>query len=102
MIGARFEHFEQSTDDFTRNHAKSRQTHDAFTQRAGLLYQLTPEVGVFANASTSFKPNNGLDAGGKSFKPEEGVGYEVGIKANCLTTASAPRLRPFISKRKTC
>lgn len=73
--------FEQSTDDFTRHHAKSRQTHDAVTQRAGLLYQLTPQVGVFANASTSFKPNSGLDADGQSFKPEEGVGYEVGVKS---------------------
>ncbi|MDP1109199.1 hypothetical protein, partial [Klebsiella pneumoniae] len=35
---------------------------------------------VFANASTSFKPNSGLDANSKSFKPEEGVGYEVGLK----------------------
>ncbi|CAI9000049.1 Metal-pseudopaline receptor CntO [Pseudomonas sp. IT-P12] len=79
MIGARFEHFEQRIDDHTRA-AASRQTHDALTQRAGLLYQLTPQTGVFANASTSFKPNNGLDANGRSFDPEEGVGYEVGIK----------------------
>lgn len=79
MIGARFEHFEQNIDDHSRN-ASSRQTHDALTQRAGLLYQLTPDTGLFANASTSFKPNNGLDAAGKSFDPEEGVGYEIGIK----------------------
>ena len=95
MIGARFEHFEQSTDDFTLNHAKSRQTHDAFTQRAGLLYQLTPEVGVFANASTSFKPNGGLDAGGKSFKPEEGVGYEVGIKSELFDDRLSATLAAF-------
>ncbi|MBX9405151.1 TonB-dependent siderophore receptor [Pseudomonas baetica] len=79
MIGARFEHFDQRIDDKTRN-ASSRQSHDALTQRAGLLYQLTPNTGLFANASTSFKPNNGLDAAGKSFAPEEGVGYEIGIK----------------------
>jgi iron complex outermembrane receptor protein len=79
MLGARFEHFAQRLDDHSRN-ASSRQTHDALTQRAGLLYQLTPDTGLFANASTSFKPNNGLDASGKSFNPEEGVGYEVGIK----------------------
>ncbi|PNA05054.1 MULTISPECIES: TonB-dependent siderophore receptor [unclassified Pseudomonas] len=79
MIGARFEHFEQTIDDHSRN-TTSRQTHDALTQRAGLLYQLTPDTGLFANASTSFKPNNGLDAAGKSFDPEEGVGYEIGIK----------------------
>ncbi|MFJ2539828.1 TonB-dependent siderophore receptor [Pseudomonas sp. NPDC087614] len=79
MIGARFEHFDQRIDDKTRS-ASSRQSHDALTQRAGLLYQLTPDTGLFANASTSFKPNNGLDAAGKSFAPEEGVGYEIGIK----------------------
>lgn len=95
MIGARFEHFEQSTDDFARNHVKSRQTHDAFTQRAGLLYQLTPQVGVFANASTSFKPNSGLDAGGKSFKPEEGVGYEVGIKSELFNERLSATLAAF-------
>ncbi|KHA74856.1 TonB-dependent receptor [Pseudomonas chlororaphis] len=79
MIGARFEHFDQHIDDHSRQ-ATSNQRHDALTQRAGLLYQLTPDTGLFANASTSFKPNNGLDASGKSFAPEEGVGYEVGIK----------------------
>ncbi|NWD91718.1 TonB-dependent siderophore receptor [Pseudomonas sp. K5002] len=95
MIGARFEHFEQRTDDFSRNHAKSLQTHDALTQRAGLLYQLTPEVGLFANASTSFKPNNGLDAGGKSFKPEEGVGYEIGIKSELFDDRLSTTLAAF-------
>ncbi|PCR97365.1 TonB-dependent siderophore receptor [Pseudomonas fluorescens] len=79
MLGVRFEHFEQNIDDHSRN-TTSRQTHDALTQRAGLLYQLTPDTGLFANASTSFKPNNGLDAAGKPFDPEEGVGYEIGIK----------------------
>ena len=95
MLGARFEHVEQRTDDFTRNHAKSRHTHDALTQRAGLLYQLTPQVGVFANASTSFKPNNGVDAGGKSFKPEEGVGYEVGIKSELFDDRLSTTLAAF-------
>lgn len=95
MVGARFEHFEQSTDDFARNHAKSRQTHDALTQRAGLLYQLTPQVGVFANASTSFKPNSGLDANGKTFKPEEGVGYEVGIKSELFDDRLSATLAAF-------
>ncbi|GAA0280338.1 TonB-dependent siderophore receptor [Pseudomonas rhodesiae] len=95
MIGARFEHFEQTLDDFTRNAPTSRQTHDALTQRAGLLYQLTPEFGVFANASTSFKPNSGLDATGKTFKPEEGVGYEVGIKTELFDDRLSATLAAF-------
>ncbi|WP_275691419.1 TonB-dependent siderophore receptor [Pseudomonas allii] len=95
MVGARFEHFEQRIDDFTRNHAKAEQTHDAFTQRAGLLYQLTPQVGVFANSSTSFKPNSGLGADNKSFKPEEGVGYEVGIKSELFDDRLSATLAAF-------
>ncbi len=94
MIGARFEHFDQSIEDFT-GAPKSHQTHDAFTQRAGLLYQLTPEVGVFANASTSFKPNSGMDANNKAFKPEEGVGYEVGIKSELFDDRLSATIAAF-------
>lgn len=94
MVGARYEHFDQETDDYARN-ARSSQRHDAFTQRAGLLYQMTPQVGLFANVSTSFKPNNGLDAGGKSFDPEEGVGYETGIKAELFDDRVSTTLAAF-------
>ncbi|WP_349969504.1 TonB-dependent siderophore receptor [Pseudomonas caspiana] len=94
MIGARFEHFEQSTDDYTRS-VTNKQQHDALTYRTGLLYQLTPHVGLFANASTSFKPNNGFDAAGKSFKPEEGVGYEAGIKTELFDDRLSATLAAF-------
>jgi iron complex outermembrane recepter protein len=94
MLGARFEHFEQRIDDHVSG-LPSRQTHDALTQRAGLLYQLTPQVGLFANASTSFKPNNGLDAASKTFKPEEGVGYEVGIKSELFDERLSSTLAAF-------
>ncbi len=94
MIGARYEHFDQQVDDFTTN-ATSGQRQDAFTQRAGLLYQLTPQVGLFANASTSFKPNNGLDAAGRTFDPEEGVGYEVGIKSELFDDRLSTTLAAF-------
>ncbi|ROM98747.1 TonB-dependent siderophore receptor [Pseudomonas brassicacearum] len=94
MLGARFEHFEQTIDDHALNN-RSRQNHDALTQRAGLLYQLTPQHGLFANASTSFKPNNGLDATGKSFDPEEGVGYEVGIKSELFDERLSSTLAAF-------
>ncbi|MBH8611066.1 TonB-dependent siderophore receptor [Pseudomonas mohnii] len=99
MLGARLERFEQSIDDHTRN-STSRQHHDAHTQRAGLLYQLTPEIGLFANASTSFKPNNGLDAAGRSFDPEEGVGYEIGIKSELFDDRLSSTLAAFHIEKK--
>lgn len=94
LIGVRFEHFEQAIDNHVSGNT-SRQTHDALTQRVGLLYQLTPQLGLFANASTSFKPNNGLDAAGKSFKPEEGVGYEVGLKSELFDERLSATLAAF-------
>ena len=99
MLGARLERFEQSIDDHTRN-STSRQHHDALTQRAGLLYQLTPEIGLFANASTSFKPNNGLDAAGRSFDPEEGIGYEIGIKSELFDDRLSSTLAAFHIEKK--
>jgi len=99
LIGVRFEHFEQAIDDHVSGKT-SRQTHDALTQRVGLLYQLTPQLGLFANASTSFKPNNGLDAAGKSFKPEEGVGYEAGLKSELFDERLSATLAAFHIEKK--
>ncbi|WP_095148509.1 TonB-dependent siderophore receptor [Pseudomonas sp. Irchel s3a18] len=94
ILGVRLEHFEQTIDDQVLGN-RSRQDHDALTQRAGLLYQLTPQHGLFANASTSFKPNNGLDAAGKSFAPQEGVGYEVGLKSELFEDRLSSTLAAF-------
>ncbi len=83
LVGARYDHYEQRLDNEVRG-SRARQTQEEVTPRIGLLYQLTPEVGVFANASRSFKPNGGADAGGSPFDPEEGVGYEAGVKLDLL------------------
>ena len=102
LVGVRLEHVEQSSEDFTRNGAKSQKTHDVMTQRAGLLYQLTPQVGLFANASTSFKPQSDLDAAGNFLKPEEGVGYEVGIKTELFDDRLSATVAAFhINKENT-
>lgn len=94
LIGVRFEHFDQSIDN-RLNGTRSEQSHDALTQRIGLLYQLTPAVGLFANASTSFKPNNGLDSSSRAFDPEEGIGYEAGVKLELLDDRLSATLAAF-------
>nr|WP_298116132.1 TonB-dependent siderophore receptor [uncultured Pseudomonas sp.] len=78
LLGVRLERFEQTA--LNRSTGVSNEQHkEVATPRAGLLYQLTPQVGVFANASTSFKPN-GISGQGTVFKPEKGIGYETGLK----------------------
>nr|WP_227028894.1 TonB-dependent siderophore receptor [Azotobacter chroococcum] len=83
LVGARYDHYEQRLDNEVRG-SRARQTQEEVTPRIGLLYQLTPKVGVFANAARSFKPNGGADAAGNPFEPEEGVGYEAGVKLDLL------------------
>lgn len=82
LLGARFDHFEQTALNratAVRNH----QNKDSLTLRAGLLYQLTPGIGFFANASTSVKPN-AISSQGTVFEPEQGLGKEMGLKLDLL------------------
>ena len=78
LVGVRFERIEQTAQNRATG-VSNRQEKDVATPRIGLLYQLTPEVGVFANASTSFKPNS-MGTRGQVYKPEKGIGYESGLK----------------------
>ncbi|WP_426811330.1 TonB-dependent siderophore receptor [Pseudomonas sp. WOUb67] len=78
LLGVRLERFEQTALNRATGVSNSQQK-DVATARTGVLYQLTPQVGVFANASTSFKPNT-IGTQGQVYKPEKGLGYETGLK----------------------
>ena len=94
VIGARYDHYEQRLDNEVAG-TRVEQTHEKVTPRIGALYQLTPQVGVFANASQSFKPNSGADASGTAFDPEEGVGYEAGFKFDLLDSRVGMTIAAF-------
>ena len=82
LVGVRLERIEQTALNRTTR-VSNRQEKDVATPRLGLLYQLTPAMGVFANASTSFKPNT-IGTQGQVYKPEKGLGYETGVKLDLL------------------
>ncbi|MCY1275526.1 Ferrichrome outer membrane transporter/phage receptor [compost metagenome] len=82
LLGARFDHFEQTALNRTTA-VRNRQDKDSLALRAGLLYQLTPEIGLFANTSTSAKPN-AISSQGSVFEPEQGLGKEAGLKLDLL------------------
>ncbi|MEO1633579.1 MAG: TonB-dependent siderophore receptor [Cyanobacteria bacterium J06631_9] len=76
------------------------QNDDAFSPRIGIVYQPTEAVSLYANYSRSFSPNTGSDFEGNAFEPEEGDGYEVGVKTELLDGALAATLSYFnITKR---
>ncbi|NVJ52384.1 MAG: TonB-dependent receptor [Campylobacteraceae bacterium] len=53
---------------------------DALTPSFGLVYKLTPQTSIYANYSESFTPNSKSDKSNNILDPEEGRGYELGIK----------------------
>ena len=87
LIGVRFDFFEQS---FLERVPRSltEQSRAAASPRAGLVYQPLPELALYANVGTSFRPNIGPDAAavsaGRPLAPETGLGYEAGAKLDLL------------------
>ncbi|MEM7062503.1 MAG: TonB-dependent siderophore receptor [Cyanobacteria bacterium P01_B01_bin.77] len=57
---------------------------DAVTPRIGLVYQPSESISLYGSYSRSFTPNSGVTSGGDFLEPEEGEGFEVGVKAELL------------------
>ncbi|UZE27035.1 TonB-dependent siderophore receptor [Pseudomonas asplenii] len=93
LVGVRLERVKQTSLNRTTA-ASNSQEKDVVTPRAGLLYQLTPQVGVFANASTSFKPNT-IGTQGQVYQPEKGLGYEAGLKLDLFDSRIGATLALF-------
>lgn len=55
---------------------------EGFSPRVGILYQLTDELSLYGNWTTSFGANNGLSSTGGTFDPEIGEQFEAGIKTS--------------------
>ncbi|NJR65932.1 MAG: TonB-dependent receptor [Leptolyngbyaceae cyanobacterium CRU_2_3] len=70
------------------------------TPRVGIVYQPIPEISLYASYSQSFTPNSAATLSGDPLKPEQGDGYEVGIKAELLDRRLFATLAYFdITKR---
>ncbi|OGB26585.1 MAG: hypothetical protein A3I66_17205 [Burkholderiales bacterium RIFCSPLOWO2_02_FULL_57_36] len=81
MLGGRFDTVEQ----FSRPRGgvstpQDRLDENAFSPRAGLIYQPNPATSIYASYTKSFSPQMGRSRTDESFKPQEGEQVEVGIK----------------------
>jgi iron complex outermembrane receptor protein len=61
----------------------------AWSPRAGVVYDVLPQLSVYGSYSQSFGVNNGFSATGQTFPPEKGKQWEVGLKADPLPGLSA-------------
>ncbi len=87
LAGLRYDTVEQKTVNipgFATSSGEQTQNYDALTPRVGIVYQPIEEVSLYASYSRSFNPNTETTISGDPFEPEEGEGYEVGVKAQLL------------------
>lgn len=87
LAGLRYDSAHNNTKDRRLSTEKSF-TSDALTYQTGLTYRVLPGVNLYANTSSSFKPQFGLgtNVDGTNFQlpNEEGQGWEAGLKASLL------------------
>ncbi|KAF1069103.1 MAG: Ferric-pseudobactin BN7/BN8 receptor [Pseudomonas citronellolis] len=86
LVGGRVTDWKRSSDNTPYNGtatSNEENRHGVFLPYAGLVYDLDPVWSVYASYTKIFNPQaygvKGLD--GKPLDPQEGTGYEVGIKA---------------------
>lgn len=84
LAGVRFERFEHDYRNYLPGGRSWDMADNAVTPRAGLIYNLTDSLAVYANAARSYKPNSGASRLGGGFEPEQGKSYEVGAKWQAL------------------
>ena len=88
LAGIRYDTVEQETTnnptDLNPIGSETTQNDDAWTPRVGIVYQPADFLSLFASYSQSFTPNPGTTAAGDPLEPEEGEGFEIGIKAELL------------------
>lgn len=78
-IGGRYDDYSQSVT----NRANGRITRfatDRFSPQAGLVYQVTPQIALYATYGENFRPLSGTDFGGNSFDPNQSEAIEGGVK----------------------
>jgi len=79
LLGVRYDSYDQSV--LNRNSSKTvEQSLSATSPRAGLVYQPSKSVSLYATASKSFRPNSGVSRDFASFPAEKGKSGEVGAK----------------------
>ncbi|MBL8267173.1 TonB-dependent siderophore receptor [Steroidobacter sp.] len=79
----------------TTTRVTTKLSQDAWPTQFGAVYELTPDVSLFANRSESFLPRSGTTAGAKPFPPEEGNQIEAGAKFTLGRTGLVGNLAVF-------
>ena len=83
LAGLRYDTVEQIVTD-NLEQTEISDTNDAVIPRVGVVYKPIEPVSLYASYSQSFAPNPETTSDGEPLEPEEGEGFEVGVKSEFL------------------
>ncbi|WCP15511.1 Metal-pseudopaline receptor CntO [Sphingobium sp. AntQ-1] len=78
-FGGRYDDFSQDID-LRLNGTNPRKSYTKFSPMAGMVFEPTNSLSVYASYGKGFRPNSGVGADGQPFEPEISESYEVGGK----------------------
>lgn len=94
LVGGRFDSLDQDTH-YPYDGSSVEQSDSAFSPRAGIVYQPSEEIALYASYSEGFFPNIGRSANNSAFDPERGRQYEIGVKGDFLDGRLSGTLAAF-------
>lgn len=93
MVGARLSRFDG--DGVSYGATRDTSYNDVFTPYAGLVFDLTDQLSLYASYTEIFQPQTEVDINRDRLDPIEGVQYETGIKAELFAGAADASLALF-------
>lgn len=84
VAGLRYDDFRIKSKNLLTDTVTQDFDDTALTPRIGAVYRPIEPVSLYANYAESYFPNFSTDAGGNFLPPEEGEGFEVGVKIDLV------------------
>ncbi|MFB9240709.1 TonB-dependent siderophore receptor [Massilia antarctica] len=83
LLGIRYDSADQTVTNNRRNTGSAQSLH-ASSPRAGLVYQPTKALSLYASAARAYRPNSGISIENLAFEAEKSLAYEAGAKVEAL------------------
>jgi iron complex outermembrane recepter protein len=95
LLGGRFDWVQDNSKDRLEPEFSATNEDNAFSPRAGIVYQPIKPVSLYTSYSRSFRPEFGTDEEGNPLKPVTGEQFEVGVKTEFLDRKLAATLAAY-------
>lgn len=89
VAGLRYQYYDLMAGKGRPFNANTDSYGDAFIPRGGIVYKVTPDISLYANAAKTFRPQSSIASAFGNLPPEEGYAYELGGKFDLLDGLSA-------------